>query len=82
MHIFSVKQTSVTIDDLELKQEEENIKGRKPEGSFFFYLWFHSLKTNYFLSPVGGEKNILNSKIILRLFWVILYLADYSFSHQ
>lgn len=41
MYIFSVKQTSVTIDDLELKQEEESIKGRKPEGPFFFFLIFY-----------------------------------------
>lgn len=40
MYIFSVKQTSVTIDDLELKQEEESIKGRKSERSFFFFLIF------------------------------------------
>ena len=61
MYIFSVKQTGVTIDDLELKQEEESIKGKKPEGSYFFFfnLWSHSLKTNYFLSPMGGEKTFL-----------------------
>ena len=37
MYIFSVKQTGVTIDDLELKQEEESIKGKKPAGSYFFF---------------------------------------------
>lgn len=58
------------------KKTKGIIKKRNPK-----ILWFHSLKTNYFLSSVG-EKKILNSKIIGRLFWFTLYLADYSFSHQ
>ena len=61
MYIFSVKQTSVTIDDLELKQEEESIKGRKPEGSFFFF--FKSLisffKDQLLSVSYGREKKFL-----------------------
>lgn len=82
---FLDKPTSVTTEDLDLRQEERSIKERKPRGSLKKrnpkILWFHSLKTNYFLSSVG-EKKILNSKIIGGLFWFTLYLADYSFSHQ
>ena len=43
MYIFSVKQTGVTIDDLELKQEEESIIGKKPEGSYFFFFLIFDL---------------------------------------